>query len=148
MPARTLIVTYCFVCDTSCKYFFPHFIIFFFDFAMVIFHQKKKFFQLCGQIYLFYYYYFWIWCHRKVFPTYKGINSYFLPEFIWVSFLTFRSLILLGFTLYTNSWATTCAKTLLVWYMLLSGESRNNGENYYTILRSSSVHYSLRQILI
>lgn len=135
-------VTYWFLCDMSCKYFFPSLSFFSLTLLMVIFHTHKTFFKFCNKTYLFYYYYFWIWCHRKVFPiiyNYKGINPHFFLEFIWISFLTFRFLIYLGLTLCVNSWIISWAKTLLVWYMLFWGESYNNSKNYCNLLYSYSV---------
>ena len=112
IPARILMVTYWFLCGMSCKYFFPSLSFFSLTLLTVIFHTHKAFFKFCNKIH--YYYYFWIWCHRKVFPiiyNYKEINPHFLLEFIWISFLTFRSQIYLGFTLYINSWIISWAKT-------------------------------------
>lgn len=126
--------------------FFPSLSFFSLTLLMVIFHTHKTFFKLCNKIYLFYYYYFWIWCRRKVIPIiykYKGINPHFLLEFIWISFLTCKSLIYLGFTLYTNSWIISWAKTSLVWYVLFSGESYNNCKNYYNLFIFLFSSYSL-----
>lgn len=100
IPARILlIVTYSFV--TCCK-FFPV-SLFFFYFAYYghlswkilncivkcIFPIITSGYGVIGNIFLL--------------PGYKGINLHFLLEFIWVSFLTARFMIYLGFIFYTKS---------------------------------------------